>query len=58
MRPIMNKEYPWVERDFLQNEGTHYKDVRNLFEPQDEYSLEERIQELEDYLYSMIDEEN
>ena len=57
MRPIINQKYPGVERDLMQNKITHYQDLRNLFEPPDDYTLEERIQEMEDYLYSMIDEE-
>ena len=57
VRPIINKKYPSVERDIRQNERTYYQDMRNLFVPPDEYTLEERIQKMEDYLYSIIDDE-
>ena len=44
VRPIINKKYPGAKFKSDDDDGLNkYKDIVNLFDPPEEYTLEERI---------------
>ena len=56
IKPIINKKYPdaKVQRN---NDGLfYYEDLRNLYDPPDEYTIEERIKEMEEHLVSLVND--
>ena len=55
MKPIINKKYPGASPKNNNQNINFYQDMRNLFDPTDEYTIEERIIEMEEYLYSITE---
>ena len=56
--PILKKKYPGAPVENKDLNRYYYQHVRNIFEPPEEYTLEERIQEMEAFLNSILDENN
>ena len=56
MRPIINKKYPGAKVHSNNEAIPFYEDLRNLYDPPDEYTIEERIKEMELHLDSLINE--
>ena len=54
MRPVINKKYPGATFSPRENHRNYYQDMSNLYDPPNEYTIEERIIEMEDYLYSKL----
>ena len=57
VRPITNKKYPGASFRPDEPKINFYQDLINLHDPPNEYTLKERIIEMEDFLYSILDEE-
>ena len=58
VRPIINKKYPRANFKSNDDDGFNkYEDIVNLFNPTEDYTLEERISEREEHLNSVIDKE-
>ena len=58
VRPIINKKYPGAQFKSDDDDGLNkYEDIVNLFDPPEDYTLEERISEMEEHLNSVLDEE-
>ena len=55
-RPIINKKYPGAKNKQMNDGLSFYEDMVNLYDPPNEYTLEERINEMEDHLKSLLDE--
>ena len=53
-RPIINKKYPGFKPKSNDDGLSSYKDLVNLFDPPEEYTLEERISEMEEHLNSIL----
>ena len=57
MKLIINKKYPGakVKRN---NDGlSYYEDMINLYDPPNDYTIEERIMEMEEHLNSLLDDD-
>ena len=58
VRPIINKKYPAANFKSSHDDGLNkYEDIVNLFDPPIEFTLEERIPEMEEHLNSIPTEE-
>ena len=57
LRPIINKKYPGAEVKHHNDGLSYYEDMRNLYDPPDEHTIEERISEMEEHHNSILDEE-
>ena len=57
-KPIIQKHYPGVKKKKYTPASYHYEHIKTLFEPPDEISIEDRIRDMEEYLWSLMDEES
>ena len=55
-RAIINNIYPGASFSPNEPKRNFYEDLRNLYDPPDNYTIEERIMAIEDFFYSIIDE--
>ena len=54
VRPIINKKYPGARAHRNIEVILFYEDLRNLYDPPDEYTIEEGMKEMEDHLDSLL----
>ena len=58
VKPIINKKYPGAKFKPDDDDGLNkYEDIVNLFDPPEEYTLEEKITKMEEHFNSILNDE-
>ena len=57
MRPFIKKKYPGAKVQRNNDSSSYYEDMRNLYDPPFDYTIEERIMEMEEHLNSLVDDD-